>query len=149
LARIEVMTHVEAPPQRVWDVLTDWERQAEWMADVRHIAVISAHREGTGVTLRANTDILGVVVRDELQVTQWEPPSVLGVRHLGRLIAGVAAFELTPTPSGTRLVWWEEAAVPLGGVGDAVAGLVLAPWIRRVFRRSVAHLKRLCEAPPV
>ena len=148
MARIEVTTHVEASPERVWEVLTDWERQAEWMADVRHIAVASEHREGTGVTLRANTDILGFVVRDELQVTQWEPPSVLGVRHLGRLISGVAAFELTPTPSGTRLVWWEEAAVPLGGAGDAVAQLILVPWIRRVFRRSVAHFKRLCEATP-
>ena len=146
MARIEVTTHVEASPQRVWDVLTDWERQAEWMADVRHLTVVSEQREGTGVALRANTDILGFMVRDELEVTQWEPPSVLGVRHLGRLIAGVAAFELTPTAAGTRLVWWEEASVPLGGVGDAVAELVLVPWIRRVFRRSVAHLKRLCEA---
>lgn len=148
MARIEVTTHVEAPPERVWAVLTDWERQAEWMADVRHIAVVSAHREGTGVTLRANTDILGFVVRDDLEVTQWDPPTVLGVRHLGRLIAGVAAFELTPTAAGTHLLWWEEASVPLGGVGDALAQLVLVPWIRRVFRRSVAHLKRLSEAAP-
>lgn len=145
MARIEASTHIEAAPQRVWDVLVDWERQADWMADARSVVVRSHDREGIGVTVRCRTNILGFVVNDDLEVTDWAEPTTLGMRHLGPLIQGAGAFELTATPYGTRVVWWEEAEVPLGAVGDAVAGLVVVPWVNRVFRRSLARLKRTCE----
>ncbi len=147
MARIEVMTHIEAPPGRVWDVLTDWPRQREWMVDVREIAVTSDHDDGVGVTIRCRTDVLGLGVTDDLVVTEWDEPSRLGVRHLGWLIRGAGAFELTPTAKGTRVVWWEESEAPLGALGDAVAAAAIAPWVTRVFRASLARLKRLSEAP--
>jgi uncharacterized protein YndB with AHSA1/START domain len=148
MARIEVSTHIEAPPQRVWDVLVDWERQAEWMDDASRVEVLGGDREGIGVTLRCRTDILGVSVNDDLVVTEWRPGEVLGVRHLGWVIRGVAAFELTATSYGTHVAWWEEADVPLGAIGEALAPPVVTPWVRRVFRRNLANLKRICEQAP-
>lgn len=146
MARIETSTHVEAPADRVWELLVDWERQPEWMVDVRTIAVTTPHRAGVGVELRCQTNILGFVVRDDLAVTEWEPPTRLGVRHVGPLLRGVGAFELASTEYGTMLEWWEEADVPLGSVGDALAGVVVVPWVTRVFRRSLARFKRVCES---
>ncbi len=146
MARIEAQTHIEAPIKHVWARLVDWERQAEWMVDARSVTVLTPHREGSGVEIRCPTRILGVVVNDDMAVTEWHPPRVLGVRHLGRLIRGVGAFELDETAYGTRVVWWEEAEVPLGGVGDAAAQLAVVPWVNRVFRRSLAAFKRVCEA---
>ena len=145
MARIEAVTHVEAPRRQVWDLLTAWERQPEWMVDARSVEVLSAVREGVGATIRCRTNILGVVVNDDLSVTEWQEESVLGMRHLGRLIRGVGAFELSDTAYGTRLLWWEEAEVPFGSVGDAVAGLLVVPWVHRVFRRSLAGFKKVCE----
>lgn len=148
LARIEVSTHMEAPPQHVWAVLVDWERQAEWMVDASRIDVVSGAREGVGVLLRCRTDILGVGVNDDLVVTEWSPARVLGVQHLGWVIRGVAAIELTPTPYGTHVTWWEEADIPFGVVGETVASPVVVPWVHRVFRRNLANLKRICEVAP-
>lgn len=145
MARIAATTHVEAPPDRVWACLVDWERQSDWMVDARSVTVLTPVREGVGVTLRCRTDILGFVVRDDLEITEWDEPSILGVHHTGLLLRGTGAFELTPTPHGTRVLWWEEAQVPLGVLGDAIAGAVVAPWANRVFRRSLARLKRVCE----
>ena len=99
-------------------MLVDWERQADWMDDASRVDVLSRDREGVGVLLRCRTNILGVAVNDDLVVTEWSPARVLGVRHLGWVIRGVAAFELTATPHGTYLEWWEEAEVPLGPVGE-------------------------------
>jgi hypothetical protein len=146
VARIAVQTHIEAPVGRVWEQLVRWERQAEWMVDARSVQVLSSVREGVGVELNCRTDILGVAVDDGLTVTEWAPPYVLGVRHSGPLIRGAGAFELFETPYGTRLEWWEEAEAPGGAVGDALAGVVVVPWVSRVFRRSLARFKRLCEA---
>jgi carbon monoxide dehydrogenase subunit G len=150
VARIEVSTHVEAPVERVWALLADWEAQPRWMADARSVTVLSPQREGTGVVLRCMTDIAaGLVVTDDMTVSEWDPPHTLAVRHLGRLIRGVGAFELEPTEHGTRLTWWEEIEAPFGGLGETVASLAVVPYVRRVFRGSLAGLKRLAESQSV
>jgi uncharacterized protein YndB with AHSA1/START domain len=149
VARIEASTHIEAPVERVWEVLLDWEGQASWMVDARSVAVTSEQREGLGVTIRVPTNILGVVVTDELETTEWDEHRLIGMRHTGWFIRGVGGFELAPTDSGTHMTWWEEVDPPLGAVGELGAQLLVAPLVRRTFRRSLANLKRVCETRSV
>lgn len=137
---------IQAPVERVWEVLIDWEAQPRWMVDARSVAVLTPHREGLGVVLRCRTVIAGgLVVTDDMETTEWSERSTIGVRHLGRLIRGVGAFDLEPTAEGTRLVWWEEFDPPLGRIGELVAGAAVVPLVNRVFRSSLARLKALCE----
>lgn len=150
MARIEVAVHVAASPERVWQVLADWEDQPRWMRDARAVTVLSPHREGVGVVVRCMTRIAGgLTLTDDLVTTQWEPPRTLGVRHLGRVVRGVAAFELEAVTGGTRLVWWEEIEPPAGRLGEAVADAVVVPAVSRVFRGSLADLKEVCESSSV
>ncbi|MGH8904375.1 MAG: SRPBCC family protein [Egibacteraceae bacterium] len=147
MARIEASTVIKAPVERVWEVLIDWEAQPRWMVDARSVTVLSSHREGLDVVLSCRTVIAGgLVVTDDMVTTAWSEHSTVGVRHLGRLIRGIGAFDLESTPEGTRFVWWEELDPPLGAVGELVAGAVVVPLTARVFRSSLARLKALCEA---
>ncbi len=143
--RVEVSRYVFAPPHVVWAVLTDWERQADWMVDARSVTVTSEHREGPGVTVRCPTNVLGVTVDDEMRVTEWVEGERLTVEHLGSLITGSGTFELAPTPVGTRIVWSEQIDPPLGPVGELGAQLVVKPYVERLFSRSLGNLKQLCE----
>lgn len=161
MARIEVTTHIEADPEQVWEILTDWEGQPRWMRDAHSVTVLSPHREGVDVVVRCRTDVIGglrgarrrggslLIVDDDMVTTEWERPRVLGIRHLGWLIRGVGAFELAPTAYGTHLTWWEEVDPPLGAVGEALATVAVVPPVRRVFRASLAGLKRVCESTSV
>ena len=146
MATVEVSVHIEEPAERVWSVLADWEGQPRWMQDARSVEVVGEQRTGSGVRLRVATDIAaGIVVSDEMVTTEWEPHRVIGVRHTGWLIRGVGAFELEPTPHGTLFTWWEEIDPPLGPLGDVATSIAVVPFVRRVFRRSLAALKQLCE----
>ncbi len=143
--RVEVGREVLAPPLIVWSLLVDWERQPEWMIDARAIEVTSAVRRGVGVRLRVPTSVLGITVEDVLEVTGWEEPRRLVVRHVGSLVSGEAAFELVATQRGTRVVWWEEIEVPLGIVGEFGARLLARPYLIWLFRRSLDNFARLCQ----
>ena len=148
--RIEVEVEADAPRQVVWDVLTDWERQPEWMLDAKAVHVLTPHREGEGVTIRCPTNLLGFTVQDVMRVTKWVEPSELEVTHLGRIITGTGAFELEELgPERTRIRWWEEIDPPLGAVGRVGAELVVAPFTRRLFGRSLRNLAVAAEAQAV
>lgn len=145
--QLRVERHVAAPRAVVWRVLTDWERQPEWMLDARSVEVRSPHRAGEGVTIRCPTNLLGVIVDDVMRVTTWREREELAVVHLGRVITGTGAFLLFDAPDGgTLLEWWEQVDPPLGAVGEFGATTLLRPLLRRVFARSLARLARLAEA---
>ena len=143
--RLELRRHVFAPPSVVWDVLTDWERQAAWMQDALSVRVVGAQREGVGVRIVCPTDLFGVIVEDRMVVTGWEPPVRLAVRHVGRVITGDAAFILEPTPVGTLVVWEEDVDPPLGVLGELGARIVVRPYARRLFERGLDAFAALCE----
>jgi carbon monoxide dehydrogenase subunit G len=144
--RLEVSVEAAASRQVVWDVLTDWERQSEWMVDAKSVEVLTPERDGLGVTIRCPTDLLGVTVEDVMRVTAWSEPDLLEVTHLGRIITGSGAFALVAlAPDRTRIDWWEEVDPPLGVVGEWGATTLVRPILRRIFTRSLAGLAALAE----
>ena len=145
--RLEVDRHVDAPRELVWRVLTDWERQPEWMLDAKSVEVLTPQREGVGVTIRCPTNLLGVTVEDVMRVTAWRDQEELEVTHLGKVITGSGAFLLFDAPGdGTRIEWWEEVDPPLGALGEWGATTLVLPILRRIFGRSLSRLARLAEA---
>jgi carbon monoxide dehydrogenase subunit G len=145
--RLEVERETSAGPDTVWSVLTDWERQPEWMSDAESVHVLTPQREGVGVTLRCPTNLLGVTVQDVMRVTGWERPSYLEVTHLGRIITGHGAFELhARADGGTTITWWEEIDPPMGAFGEWGASTFVLPLLRRVFGGSLGRLVELAEA---
>ena len=144
--RLEVAVDVAAPQHLVWQVLTDWERQPEWMLDAKEVHVLTPERTGEGVTLRCPTNLLGLTVQDVMRITGWREPSYLEVTHLGRIITGSGAFELEPLDAATtRITWWEEIDPPLGAFGEWGASTFVLPVIRRIFTRSLGNLRSLAE----
>lgn len=142
---VEISRYVFAPDDVVWAILTDWEGQAEWMLDAQEVEVVSEHREGRGVRLRCPTNVLGVTLDDELEVTAWQERRRLAVRHVGGVISGTGEFLLERTEVGTQVTWREDLDPPLGAVGEAGARVLIRPYVRHVFGRSLDGLKEVCE----
>ena len=123
--RVERAVVLPTTPQEAWDVLMDWERQADWMLDADRVEVVSAAREGVGVHLAVRTGLLGLVAFTEpMEVTGWDPPRRLEVRH-GSVVSGVGVWALERIEGGTRFTWFEDVRLRVPIVGE------LAAWCYR------------------
>jgi carbon monoxide dehydrogenase subunit G len=141
--RIGVRTVLDASPERVWNVLTDWDRQATWMPDVAWIRLLGPERE-IGARLGVRTKVLGVpFTTDVIRVTVWDAPRRLAVDHTG-LVKGWGEWRLEPRGGKTLFTWVEELDLAPRWLGD-VALRAYAPVQRSMLRRSVRNLRSLVE----
>jgi hypothetical protein len=134
--RIERSIDLPCGADEAWDALTDWERQADWMADADAVVVTSPSREGTGVTLAVRTRLFDVPAFTEaIEVTAWERPRTVTIEH-GPPLRGRGTWALEPIADGTRFSWTEEVelATPLGWLLAACYAPVLGILLRRSMR---------------
>lgn len=139
---LEMSVTAAAPRETIWHLITDWERQGDWMLEARDFVVLSSHREGVGVEAEATVVVAGIKTRDVVRVVGWEPPKRLVIRHEG-WVSGEGQLHLTPLHDGsTHIFWREELHPPLGALG--AAGLtLLKPVMYRLFRRDLRILAAL------
>ena len=135
---------VDAPPERVWEVLADWDRSADWILGTT-VEVVGSQREGVGARTRALTRIAGIKLIDEMSVTKWEPPRLIEVRHHRKPVLGDAWFEVVPVDGGAQVEWVEDLELPFGKLGEIAGSVARAP-VEWGLRKSLRKLKRLVEA---
>jgi len=141
---------VDAPAERVWAALVDWDRQGEWMllTDVRSDDATGG--QGVGGRLAAVTGVRlpggrRVGVLDSMLITEWTPPRVVHVRHTGRVVRGTGTFEVRPRgDAASTFVWTETLDLPLGLLGRLGWPLVrpvMAAGVRLSLRRFAAFAR--------
>ncbi len=139
---------VDAPPERVWAALVDWPRQGEWMlaTDVRPV---EGDAQGVGGRLAATTGVrLGRRRRgvlDSMEITRWDPPRIVEVRHTGRVVRGGGVFEVRPRGAQSTFLWTERLDLPLGMLGRLGWPLVrplMRAGVRFSLRRFAAFARR-------
>jgi hypothetical protein len=137
---------IDSDVDTVWNVLTDWSRQSDWMWATKVDAARSGGPHGVGETFTAVTGVGRLAVVDEMVVTAWEPPRRVDVSHVGKVIQGTGVFEVYRLPENrARVSWTEYIDIPLGSLGRASW-----PLVRLGFewgaRRSLQALRRIIEA---
>ena len=134
------------PPDVVWDLITDWEHQDDWMLEASDFAVTSPQREGVGVEAEATVQIAGIKTRDRVRVAAWEPGEHLAIEHLG-WVAGRGDIFLIGLGDDRTHVYWREELWPPGPDPFRRMGLALfKPVMARIFKRHLRVLRGLVRA---
>jgi Polyketide cyclase / dehydrase and lipid transport len=139
---IEVGETLPGRPDLVWDLITDWERQGDWMLEASDFRVVSSHREGVGVEADATIRIAGIKTRDRIRVVGWEPGHRLAIQHLG-WVKGQGELHLTPMGNDRTHIFWREELEPPLGIAGAVGLLAFRRLMRRLFKRDLQVLSLL------
>ena len=92
-ADVRVARIVAVPAERAWQVLTDWERQGDWIPATR---VRSTDGHQVGGRIEAWTGLGPVGFLDVMTITAWDPPRRCEVLHTGRVVRGPGVFAVDP-----------------------------------------------------
>lgn len=142
--RVEADGHLPVSPEEAWRALLRWEDQARWIRDAVSVRVLSPHREGLGVRIAVKNRVYNIpLFTEELEVTRWEPPRILGMTHRS-FVRGVGTWVLETEDTGSRFRWTEDLSLPIPVLGE-LALLVYRPFLRRLMRGALrdlsAHLR--------
>ena len=148
MSEIRVTIEIDATPARVWEVVEPVENHVDWMHDAVAIRFTGEQTRGVGTEFLCDTKVGPIKLVDRMEITEWLPGEVMGVRHTG-LVTGTGRFTLEPIDLDrrTRFVWQEELTFPwwLGGpIGAYIGGKVV---LRAIWNRNLRGLKQLVEQP--
>jgi len=144
-AELTLTVDVDAPAEVVWEVVTDWPGQGEWMLATRVQTDGEGDGRRLGATMSAVTGIGPLAVTDTMVITEWEPPTRCVVHHTGAVIRGDGIFEVTALgPQRARFLWSELLDLPFGVVGR-VGWPIARPLLRVGVARSLRAMARHCE----
>ena len=145
MGSIRVSTIIDRDPAEVWDTVGHIDRHVDWMLDAESITFTSTTRSGAGTTFECVTKVGPVRLVDKMEITEWEPPSAMGVRHAG-VVTGSGRFTLEALGAGrTRFTWVEALRFPWW-MGGPVGGVVGGQVMKLVWRRNLTKLKRQVES---
>ena len=148
-ARLSRAVVVAAPAARVWDYVTDWPAQGEWIPLTRVERLDRA--DGLGGRLRAWTGVGPLGFWDPMTITRWVRTDggggVCEVLHTGSVVRGEGEFAVVALGgSRSRFVWSEVVDVPAGRLG-AVGWVLVRPVMERMVDRALRAMRRHVEDP--
>lgn len=144
---IRIEEHIAAPPERVWAMITDTRRYAEWVVNTLEVTYADSDTADEGVRYEERNRIAGPLTGgSRWVVTSVDPGRSTVHTGDGIWLAGTMtlAMSVEPDGAGTRyghVFTYEPGLGPLGPVVD----LGLRPSIGRDMRASVRRLRELCE----
>jgi uncharacterized protein YndB with AHSA1/START domain len=147
---LRVEATVDAAPERVWDLLTDFGRLAEWSPET--VRMLPMKPGG----LRLGQWYLGINRR---KAVVWPTRSVVAVLESGRTLAWDTrssgarwVWELTPAGQSTRVVHRRPVPLSLTALSKVFAGAFLgggeghADELEAGMAQTLARLKAAAEA---
>ena len=126
---------VAAPPEVVWEVLTDFERWPQWNADVQSMSYKGPLAPGSVFRWKAGP---GTIVSTLEEV---DPPRSVRWRGRTMSIRAIHEWRLEPREGGTRVKTEESFS---GLLARLMRGS-LQKTLDRALEQGLAHLKREAE----
>ncbi len=136
---------ISAPAQAVFDAITDWPAQGQWMLGTR-VEIRSGTGAEVGSQLAAWTGLGPAGFWDTMTITAWDAPHVVDVLHTGSVVKGTGTMAVRATsPTTSTFVWSEDLDIPLGVIG-ALGWPLVRPGFLAGVKASLRRFAALVES---
>lgn len=131
---------MEAPPERCYEVVLDFERYPEWVADIKHVEVLSRDADGRGAKVAFRAAAMGrstsYTLAYDYSAAPREVSWVLEKGDITRRLDGTYVF--APSEGGTEVTYHlaVELVVPLPGfIKSRAEGRIISNALRELKSR--------------
>lgn len=143
---VRTTTQIEAPPQRVWDVVMDPKRFGDWVTIHRGMKKVSDDPLEVGSTLEQRLCLRGVSFTVRWTVVELDEPRLVVMEGRGPAHSkALTRDELTQKNGGTSFVYVNEFRTPMGPLGNAASRVLVGGLSEREAKASLRKLKELLE----
>lgn len=144
---VHTVIAIDAPPERVWEVVMDPRRLADWVTIHRRLGDVPA-RLRQGSTFEQTLNLRGAHLHVVWTVVDLDPPRRAVWEGQGPAHSRASiVYELHPDGEDRTSFEYTNEFKPPGGALGAVAGRVLVGGLsQREAQRSLQRLKQLVES---
>lgn len=147
MSEVILSIEIKAPPEKVWDLVMDPHRFADWVTIHRGLGeVTSDGRPRTGDEMEQSMALRGATFKVRWKLTECEPNehAVWEGRGPARSRAETE-YRLTPIEGGTRFAYRNEFKAPGGPLGAVASKALVGGLPEREARATLKRLKALLE----
>jgi uncharacterized protein YndB with AHSA1/START domain len=146
VSAVRTSIEIAAPPEKVWAVIMDPDRLADWVTIHRAVNRVSDSPLTADSIMEQRLSLRGVPFNVTWKVKEFDPPhlAVMEGTGPGRSRAQIRD-ELTAVDGGTRFDYVNEFKPPMGPLGTAVGRVLVGGVSEREAKASLQKLKALVE----
>lgn len=147
MAVLQITEHFDAPPERVWQLGSDFKRYPEWNVNYIEIKEVTGPVDRVGTRIHATQRILGRDIDSWGEIVEVEPLKL--VKISGSSAEGghmTLTYRFTPKAGGADVETTLDYHLPMGIFGKLADKLFLERTVERDVRHSYENFKALIEA---
>jgi len=129
--------HIDAPPERTYEIATDYERYPEWAKDVKQASVLERDAEGRGAKVEYRAAAFGRSTRYVLQYDYSQAPAAFSWTLVeGEMVRAIdGSYRFDRDGEGTRVSYdlAIDPSIPLPGfLKRRTAGMIVSTALKEL-----------------
>jgi uncharacterized membrane protein len=148
MTQLRTTAHLEAPIDRIFELLTDFKRYPEWNVNYVEVPEVIGPTNKVGTRIHAVMRLLDRKLTGWAEIVEIEQPS--HVKLSGRGDEGgstITEFRLQPRGLATEVEALIDYELPAGPFGKVLDRLFVERTVERDLRHSMENFKALVEVP--
>jgi uncharacterized protein YndB with AHSA1/START domain len=146
MSTVHVQINIDAPVERVWDLIMDPHRFKDWVTIHRSVDNVSASPATRGATMDQEIQIRGVTVHVHWTLVSVDAPNRAEWEGLGPAHSRARIlYELADRGTSTGFEYTNEFTVPGGRLGTMASRVIVGGVSEREAHKSLSRLKKVLE----
>jgi uncharacterized membrane protein len=145
LTRIVNSVEINASPERVFSIVSDFERIPEWQPEFKKVWYTSEEKRKVGSSLRANAAVGGFKLDLGVTVTEWVENKRMAWRTTMGNASGSGSITLEPAGAATKYTEVTEYSMPYSVLGKLIDRVRIRKAMERSYQAAIKNKKALAE----
>jgi uncharacterized protein YndB with AHSA1/START domain len=146
--KIERSVKINAPPEKVFGLLTDREQVPKWNKLIKEARVTSTQQTGVGSTVHYVGEAGGAQGEWDIETTEWVKNKKYATRTTSGDVAMLVTWTLKEVNGGTELTYEIRYELPYSILGKIINKLKASKDIENGMIVALQNLKQLSENKP-